>query len=163
MDDEIVEKETTPSGDENAREKSNTGRETENTAREAENTYREIDLARRLDRQMKLTAFLSICIILCSIVVVVQYRQTRVQRAENSIILREINSCTEPGGECYEAGKRSQMLLENESRQVIEHRDRNEELHDVICRREDEIAEAVGAAPLTVKCPPKITVHTDSE
>lgn len=123
---------------------------------ESETTALVEKLAKKLDKQMKFLVLLSVMVLLCGIVVIVQYRQYRIQREQNRSILFSINDCTKPGGECYEAGKRSQILLETENKQVIEHRDRNEELHDVICRREDELADALGIAPLKIKCPPKI-------
>ena len=120
----------------------------------------EIRIMRKERSLRNLTILLALVVILCSAVVVVQYRQNRVARANSVAILNIIKDCTEPGGKCYEQGLRTRLLLENENAQVRDHRDRNELLHDVICKREGEIANKLDLE-LVTECPPRIAPNTD--
>lgn len=93
-----------------------------------------------------MTMFLAIMVIFCSAAVVLQYRQGRVYRdqlieisEDNNHIVKQIESCTLPTGECYKEGNENRIGYFG--------------YLDSLCRRQDELALKNGLDSLSTPCP----------
>lgn len=93
-----------------------------------------------------MVAFLAITTIFCCAVVTVQYRQNRIHRQQlleinqdNNHIVRQIESCTLPTGECY---------MDNDA-----NRKGYFSYLDAVCKRQNEMAILNGNGRLTTPCP----------